>query len=192
MILRWLFGRKAERPIIDATSFADDLQAGKMPTVRFDPRLVTPDVKEDIRRLVYAIPGLRKSSFPALCAEAIISVERGRDLAYLCQALGRHGVPKDDISLVALFIQNRSTSIININRAISMGIKQGIWQYAKAPCWAHYPPNADDEIIDASHAAADGKKFPLTKGLMIGKAREFPGMRPGCKCIMRSVIPGFD
>ena len=192
MILRWLFGRKAEPQIIDAASFLDDVQAGKIPTVRFDPRLVTADVKEDIRRIIYAIPGVGKSSLPALYDEAVISVERGRDLAYLCKALARHGVKKDDVSPVARFIQNRATSIINVNRAISLGLKQGIWMYAKAPCWAHYPPNADDEIVDASHAAADGKKFPLTKGLMIGKAREFPGMRPGCKCVMRSVIPGFD
>lgn len=53
-------------------------------------------------------------------------------------------------------------------------------------------PSAEDIRQDAAHKAADGKRYEVVKGMLMDGRLTMPGRDEGCKCISRSVIPGFD
>jgi hypothetical protein len=47
----------------------------------------------------------------------------------------------------------------------------------------------DDDI---AHKAANGQKYDPDKGMLMNGKWSWPGQERGCRCLAKSVIPGFD
>jgi hypothetical protein len=75
----------------------------------------------------------------------------------------------------------KSSSFMNEQTRLTLGITEAIWVYSGAPC--------GDPEQDAAHKAADRQKYPVGKGLMVNGRLTFPAREEGCKCSSRSVIP---
>jgi hypothetical protein len=63
-------------------------------------------------------------------------------------------------------------------RMIRLGIKQADWLWSGA-C-----------RLDG-HQAANGQRFEVRSGLMIGQRRTMPGQDKGCSCVGTAVVVGF-
>lgn len=163
-----------------------------VPTVKFDAKRVTEDIRADLWERINEFEDLPDRSQHQIFEAAVIAAERGRDLAHLTGAMTRLGVPRARASYVALYLLNRSTALMNIARSRDMGLKEGRWLYSGAPCHASSNPTAAEQALDAAHRAAGGRVFRLDKGLHVNGVWTYPGLEPGCKCVTTPVVPGFD
>lgn len=111
------------------------------------------------------------------------SVQRGRDLDYLSKQLERQfGVTKRRAALIARDQNNKATSALQEARRKELGIEEAIWIHSGGG--KHPRPK---------HVAANGKRYKVSEGLPIGDKGQhvFPGEEINCRCVSRSVIPGF-
>jgi hypothetical protein len=94
---------------------------------------------------------------------------------------------------VALSLNNRASSLMQVDQQSALGITEAKWLYSGAPCFvSKHPAPADELRRDAEHKAANGKRYPLNEGLMIGGRLTYPGREAGCKCVANPVVPGFN
>lgn len=183
-ILRFLFG--GSKPSA----------RGRMPTVPFDKKRVTPAVKEHLRWNLADTQELRQlsaSDFNRVYRTAVASVERGRDLAMLSKTLQKiAGVPQHRAGEIAHHLHNHATAIMNTDRQQSLGITHAIWMYSGAPCSPH-PSHATaaQKRQDAAHQKANGRQFEISRGLKLNGQWVKPGEAEWCKCSYRSIIPGI-
>lgn len=109
------------------------------------------------------------------------SVQDGRNLGFLSKELQkRYGITKRRAAFIARDQNNKATSTINHARCIELGIEKGRWRHSHAG--KHPRP---------SHVRADGEIYDLKKGMYIDGEWIKPGKKPGCKCTMQPIIPGF-
>ena len=164
-----------------------------MPTIKFDPSVVTKSVKADLRRNVELLAGLEKKHARQIYDAALRSVLAGRDLRMLSTALIEiAGMSRDRAADIARSLHNKATEQINRERTVSLGITHAIWLYANAPCMKDpfsSCPTAADIRQDSAHRAANGKKYEIAKGLFVDGKWARPGAEEGCKCSARSVLP---
>ena len=163
-----------------------------LPTVAFDASRVTDGIKADLWAKVQELEDLPNGQQEAVYEAALRSVSRGRDLHVLAKALTEIGVPSARASEIAFYLNNRATSMMNIDRMLSVGITEAKWLYSGAPCYCKYPPTDADLRRDEAHKAANGNRFPLAKGLQTNDGWAYPGRELGCKCIANGIVPGFD
>ena len=82
---------------------------------------------------------------------------------------------------------------MNREQQASLGITKAVWLYSGAPCiTSSGTPSLEDERRNTDHLAANGKSYVIVKGMLMSGRRVWPGQDPGCKCVSKSVIPGFD
>lgn len=110
------------------------------------------------------------------------SVSAGRDLGTLSAELEqRYGVTKRRAALIARDQNNKATATITRVRQQSLGITQAKWLHS-----------AGGKHPRKSHQDASGKLFDVSKGMLIDGEMIWPGQLVNCRCVSRSVIPGFD
>jgi uncharacterized protein with gpF-like domain len=161
-----------------------------IPTVEFDPKRVTETVKADLKNNIKKTKDFDESHLDQIYDAALRSIFRGRDLATLFNAIVKLNLPdmtNQRASEISRSLNNKATALMQRNQQVSAGITHAIWVYSGAPC-----DSASDIRQDASHKAADGKRYKTSKGMLLNGRLTMPGWDEGCKCFSRSVIPGLD
>ena len=163
-----------------------------IPTVRFDASRVTMAIRGDLWERIQEFEDLPDGEEARVFEAAVWAVRRGRDMHHLVTVLSDLGVPKSRASYITHYLLNRANALMNVERMLGNGIKEGRWLYSGAPCYWTRNPSSDELDRDAAHRSADRKIFPLNKGMNLNGAWTFPGLEPGCKCITNAVMPDFD
>jgi SPP1 gp7 family putative phage head morphogenesis protein len=112
------------------------------------------------------------------------SVQTGRDLGRLTQDLQQQfGVTRRRAAFIARDQNNKATASMTRARQDELGITQAIWVHSGAG--KHPRP---------THVAMNGKKYDVNKGMWDSAVNRwiFPGEEINCRCISRSIIPGFS
>lgn len=167
-----------------------------IPTVKFDPSRVTEEVKSDLRRNIQRIKEFDGTGVNTICEAALRSIAAGGDMASLFDAIMRmniEGMTKQRAEAVTRHLHDKATALMNRERQESLGIEYAVWLYSGAPCFKN-PKNPSQADIrrNTAHKAADGKRFKLSRGLLLNGKWTRPGQQDGCRCSSRSVIPGLD
>lgn len=187
-MIAW-FRRKASKP-------EPAPSPSRIPTTKFDASRVTDFIKAEIRKCVAEIDGPTVSQRDIIYDAAIRSVSAGRDLHTLyatLMGLAIEGMTKRKASTIATHINNKTTSLMDKARRQSLGITQAQWMYSGAPCMTNpKKPTTADIDRNTAHKAANGQRFDISEGLLISGKRMWPGEEEGCRCVSRSVIPGFS
>ncbi len=190
----------AVRGDVKATPIAAPIKALEpnysIPTVKFDPNQVTNAIKIDLRDNIKNIPEFDETNFNHVYNAALQSISPGRDLGMLVNAIMALKLPnltKQRAGEISRSLNNKATALIGRDRQTSLGIKYAVWVYSGAPCKVNpKKPSAKDIRQDTAHKAADGKKYEVSKGMLLNGRLTMPGQDEGCKCISRSIIPGLD
>lgn len=162
-----------------------------VPTVKFDASRVSDTVRADLWESVRSLPDIPEGHQEALYAEALRSIEAGRALNILCDALILMDMPKSSAAAIARFLNNRATSAMNAERALASGITEAKWMYSGAPCFSTVQPTDGERRRDEAHKAANGKRYRLADGMAIDGVTTHPGRDGGCKCVSIPIVPGF-
>ncbi len=110
------------------------------------------------------------------------SVAAGRDLKTLTDELQqRYAITRHRAKLIANDQNNKATAQMARTRQLSMGITKARWMHT-----------GGGKRPRASHVAANGKVFDLTKGMYIDGKCIFPGEEINCGCVAAPIIPGVD
>jgi uncharacterized protein with gpF-like domain len=112
------------------------------------------------------------------------SVAHGRDLGSLTADLQQsYDLSKKRASLIARDQNNKATATMTRVRQGELGIKQAIWVHS-----------AGGKVPRPSHVKAGREKmvYDITKGAFIDGEYIFPGELINCRCVSKSIIPGFD
>jgi hypothetical protein len=164
-----------------------------IPIVKLDQSRVTTAVEAEIKSTLRDVPEIGAGELASAYGAALQSVRAGRDLKILHDALIGLGLTKRRASEVAILVNNRATSLMNREQQASLGITKAVWLYSGAPCiTSSGTPSLEDERRNTDHLAANGKSYVIVKGMLMSGRRVWPGQDPGCKCVSKSVIPGFD
>jgi len=109
------------------------------------------------------------------------SVAAGGDIGGLADQLQkRYGITRRRAALIARDQNNKATATMTRVRQEGLGITEAIWKHSHAG--KHPRP---------SHLAADGERYKIKDGLVLDKVRCWPGTEINCRCLSRSIIPGF-
>ncbi|MGK2911248.1 MAG: hypothetical protein ACSLE1_15815 [Sphingobium sp.] len=163
-----------------------------IPSVQFDSARVTKEIRSDLWDRVHEFEDLPFGDERTVYEAALAGIIRGRDVGYITEALTDLGMGKDRSAYIALYLCNRSSSLMNTAQMLGHGITEGKWLYSGARCHASNPPSYVDRQMDEAHRSANDSVFSLKKGLWLDGSWQFPGMFPGCKCATNAVIDGFD
>lgn len=107
-----------------------------------------------------------------------------RNFARICPDVAQTlGVPKRQGDAIGSWLGYVAIVRENLEKDFHLGITEGKWMSGD------WTTCATGEV---RHAALDGRRFKLLEGLKIGHGHELPGVRPGCKCLLRAVVPGFS
>lgn len=131
---------------------------------------------------------LSQNDRQALYPVVVESVSRGQDLRLLASAINARGIAGVTVrraAEISRFLNSRAISTICREQQIAIGIRYARWLYSGAPC-------DGAEGMDRAHKAANGKRYLVDKGLLIGRKLSWPGREFGCKCMARSVVKGFS
>ena len=174
-------------------SVRDAMEA--MPTIKFDPSVVTKSVKADLRRNVELLAGVEKKQVKQIYELALRSIVGRRDFHSFCtEMMDMHieGMTRSKAAEIGRSLANKAGTVIDRERQASLGITHAKWLYANAPCMRDpNHPSAAEVQRDAAHCAANGKRYEINKGLFVDGKWTWPGVDEGCKCVSRSVIPGL-
>ncbi len=111
------------------------------------------------------------------------SVTEGRNLHDLSVSLQKqYSMTKRRAALIARDQNNKATATMNRVRQDELGIEEAIWMHSNA-----------GKTQRPTHVANDGKRYKIKDGWYdpaVGK-RIWPGTEINCRCVSRSVIPGF-
>lgn len=107
------------------------------------------------------------------------SVQRGRDLAFLTDALkDRYRITRHRAALIARDQNNKATATLQAARQQALGITQGIWRHSHA-----------GKTPRPEHVEADGKPFYLAKGMYLEGEWVLPGQAINCRCFYSPILP---
>ena len=165
-----------------------------IPTVKFDASRVTATVKADIKKNILLLDEIDRAHVDQVYEAALRSILAGRDMSMLYNILVQMcGVTKRRAAEIARLTTNNASSLMDRERLKSLGIKQVLWIYSGAPCEVNpKKPTVQENQQNAAHIAASGKTFDVRKGMFLGGKWTWPGVEPGCKCVLRPVIAGFS
>lgn len=166
-------------------------EAKAVPTVRFDPKQITPEIEKSIREWVVEESRILVADKEAATAAIAEGSRRGRDLRHVVVALTDRGMPKADAAEIALYMANRVTMRVNFNRQIKMGLTHTVWKHAGVQCGIRALSGSGVQI-DGMHKSFHNKKFALADGLKHKGRAHWPGYEIGCMCTSSVIIPGFD
>jgi hypothetical protein len=167
-----------------------------MPTIKFDPSVVTMSVKADLRRNVELLAEVEKKHVKQIYELALRSIVGRRDFHSFCtKMMDMHieGMTRSKAAEIGRALANKAGAVINRERQASLGITHAIWMYPNAPCMKDpRRPSATDVQQDSAHRLANGKRYEISKGLLVNGKWTWPGVEEGCKCTSRSVLPGLE
>jgi SPP1 gp7 family putative phage head morphogenesis protein len=112
------------------------------------------------------------------------SVQSGRDLAQLTQDLQQQfGVTHRRAAFIARDQNNKATASMTRARQDELGLNEAIWVHSGGG--KHPRP---------THVAMHGKQYDVNKGMWDEAVQRwiFPGEEINCRCVSRSIIPGFS
>jgi SPP1 gp7 family putative phage head morphogenesis protein len=112
------------------------------------------------------------------------SVQTGRDLGDLSKDLQKQfGVTKRRAALIARDQNNKATSALQRARQIELGVTEAVWVHSHA-----------GKTPRPTHVKMDGQKFDIKKGMWDPAVKKYilPGELINCRCVSKSVIPGFS
>jgi hypothetical protein len=167
-----------------------------MPTIKFDPSVVTKSVKADLRRNVELLAGVEKKHVKQIYELALRSIVGRRDFHSFCtEVMDMHveGMTRSKAAEIGRSLANKAGAVIEREKRISLGITHAIWRYANAACVrdpSH--PSAAEVQRDTAHRAANGKPFEVSRGLFLDGKWTWPGVEENCKCGSRSILPGLE
>lgn len=165
----------------------------RIPGVKFDQSRVTAAVKSEIKSTLQGVPEIDVGKLAPVYEAALQSVRAGWNLKILNDVLIGLGLTKQSASKVTILVNNRATSLMNREQQHLLGIIEAVWLYSGAFCMtSSNKPSPEDERRNADHLAANGKRYVIAKGMLMNGRRVWPGQDPGCKCVSKSVIQGFD
>lgn len=152
-------------------------------SVRFKMTAAQNDVYQaTVGENVALIKSIAQEHLKNIEGDVMRSVSSGRDLASLTKTLQEsYGVAKNRAALIARDQNNKATATMTRVRQKELGIRKAIWQHSSG-----------GKKPRASHVAYSGKEYDIEKGALIDGERIFPGELINCRCVSRSVIPGFD
>lgn len=112
------------------------------------------------------------------------SVSQGRKLSDLTRDLQEnYGVTKRRAALIARDQNNKATATMQRVRQQELGITTAIWVHS-----------AGGKKPRPSHVAMNGKPYDVAKGMWDPDENKWirPGELISCRCVSKSIIPGFD
>lgn len=114
------------------------------------------------------------------------SVQTGRDLKSLTDDLEKNfGVTRRRAAFIARDQNNKATASLNRARQVELGITEAVWMHS-----------GGGKTQRPSHVKAgrERTKFDVRKGLYDHHVKKFilPGELPNCRCVSRSIVPGFS
>jgi hypothetical protein len=167
-----------------------------MPTIKFDPSVVTKSVKADLRRNVELLAGVEKKHVKQIYELALRSIVGHRDFHSFCtEMMDMHieGMTRSKAAEIGRSLANKAGAVIERERRTSLGITHAKWLYSNAPCMRDpNHPSAAEVQRDAAHCAANGKRYEISKGLFVDGKWTWPGVEEGCKCVARAVLPQLE
>lgn len=163
-----------------------------MPTVKFDPSTVSENVKANLRRNIESLNDLDKRHVRHIYEVALHSILMGFDAHLLYTEFSKiEGMPKERAGDITRSLHIKARVQIARERQCALGFTHAKWMYAHAPCMVDPSHPNDAEIRqDAAHKAADGKRYDLSRGLLVDGKWTWPGVEDGCKCCSRPIQPG--
>lgn len=159
-------------------------------TVKFTMTRAQSDVmRATIHEQVSLIRSIPQKYFTDIEGLVMRSVQTGRDLAPLATALQtQYGATKKRAALIARDQNNKATASMTMARQVEMGIGEAIWVHSHG-----------GKVPRPTHRANDGKRYDVKRGWFDpdadGKGRGrfiHPGELINCRCVSRSIIPGFS
>ena len=109
------------------------------------------------------------------------AVQAGRDLDTLTKELAQHsGVTVRRAAFIARDQNNKATAVYNRVRQKELGIKEAIWMHS-----------AGGKTPRPEHVAFSGQRYDIEKGAFLEGKWTWPGHEINCRCVSKSVIPGF-
>lgn len=142
-----------------------------IPTLKFDPKVVTPTVLEAAREMLLSFPETDDELLHAVKT----MIERGGDQPVLFQALLARGLAKKRASEITIEVNRRATSVIRRERCLSLGMVEADWLFSGAPCKG------------ADHKPLNGQRYKLAEGLEREGRLIHPGEEAGCGCVLKPV-----
>jgi uncharacterized protein with gpF-like domain len=153
-------------------------------TVQFKPTRAQNDVFQAVvAENVGLIKTIPQQHLAAVEGDVMRSVAAGRDLAQLSDALqARYGVTKRRAAFIARDQNNKATAVFTRVRQQELGITKAIWVHSHG-----------GKEPRPSHLANDGQEYDVTTGWWDPDEKKHirPGELINCRCVSKSVIPGF-
>ena len=166
-----------------------------MPSVKFEPSMVTTSVKADLRRNIELLDGLEKRHSKQVYELALRSIVGRRDFYLFCNEmmnLNIDGMTRTKAAEIGRSLANKAGAVIERERQASLGITHAVWMYANAPCMRNPShPSVTEVQRDAAHCLANGKRYEIGRGLFVDGKWTWPGVEDDCKCTSKAVLPGI-
>lgn len=113
----------------------------------------------------------------------MVAVQQGGKLGPLTKALHQtYGVTKRRAALISSDQSRKATSAFQKQRQVELGITEAIWLHSYG-----------GKTPRKTHIANDGKRYDVNQGWFDPAEKKFiqPGELINCRCVSRSVIPGY-
>lgn len=119
------------------------------------------------------------------------SVQAGRDLGTLAKELERHyGVTKRRAAFIARDQNNKATAQLTRARQVDLGLTEAIWVHSgggKTQRPTHVAASKRKQRYDVRKGMWDPDAHGKGKGDFV-----LPGTLPGCRCVSKTIVPGFE
>ncbi len=153
-------------------------------TVRFRmTRSVNDVLQASIGEQIGLIKSIAAEHLQDVQGAVMRSVQTGRDLGSLTKELEqRYGVTRRRAAFIARDQNNKATATITRARQKELGITQALWVHSaggRHPRPSHVKAGRDRLVYD------------VDKGALIDGDFILPGQLPNCRCVSRSIVPGF-
>ncbi len=119
------------------------------------------------------------------------SVQAGRDLGTLAKELERHyGVTKRRAAFIARDQSNKATAQLTRARQVDLGLTEAIWVHSgggKTQRPTHVAASKRKQRYDVRRGMWDPDAHGKGKGAFV-----LPGELPNCRCVSKTIVPGFE
>lgn len=155
--------------------------------VKFQPSRAGQDVlRATIEENVGLIKSIPQQHFGRIEGMVLRSVQTGRDLSTLTDELEQaFGITRRRAILIAKTQNNQATAILQRVRQVEIGIKECVWVHSyggKEPRRSHIKAGREKQRFDPAVGWWDNEE----------NAFILPGQLINCRCVSRSILPGFS
>lgn len=114
------------------------------------------------------------------CLEYVVK-KNPRNLSVVSRYVSRRICPDKRIATeIARSFCGKATLQINMSKSLSLGVTRAKWAYVEGVA------------SRCPHKSIDGTEFDLSKGLLFRGNYIHPNLEPGCMCMYRPIVPGWD